>query len=89
MVKCALNDHWTVAGRAEYYQDKNGVIVSTGTSGNFQTVSGSVNVDFAPSPRILWRAEVRTFRSKDEIYPTRSGMKKNDGFAVLSAAVTL
>ena len=70
-------------------QSSSGVIVSTGTPGNFQTVSGSVNVDFAPSPRILWRVELRTFRSKDEIYPTRSGMKKNDGFAVLSAAVTL
>jgi hypothetical protein len=89
MVKCAFNDHWTIAGRAEYYQDKNGVIVPTGTPGNFQTVSGSVNVDFAPSPRFLWRAEFRIFRSKDGIYPTLSGMKKNDGFAVISAAVTL
>jgi hypothetical protein len=89
MARCAINESWAIAGRAEYYFDKEGVIVPTGTPGNFQTVAASINVDYAPIPNLLWRAEARVFNSKDPVYPTRSGAAKADGFLVLSAAVSL
>lgn len=89
MARHTINDKWSIAGRAEYFTDKKGVIISTGTTNNFQTVAGSVNVDFAPTPNLLWRLEARVFNSKDAVYPTRDGVEKVDGFVVLSASVLL
>jgi hypothetical protein len=89
MVKHTINQHWAVAARGEYFSDKNGVIIPTGTPNNFQTTGGSINVDYAASSNLLWRLEGRLFNSKDPLYPSGGELKKTDGFMVLSAAISL
>jgi hypothetical protein len=89
MIRHALNDQWSIAGRAEYFSDRNGVIIPTGTPGGFQTKSASVNVDYAPTQNLVWRVEARAFQSKDPLFATSSGGKKNDAFVSFSAAVSL
>ncbi|WP_240180834.1 outer membrane beta-barrel protein [Myroides odoratimimus] len=41
-----ITDNWRVAARAEYYADKDDVIINTGTTNGFQTWDYSVNVDY-------------------------------------------
>lgn len=62
----------SVSARAEYYSDKNGVIISTNTSTGFQTFGYSVNVDYSIQNNVLWRLEARTLNSKDKIFETRN-----------------
>ncbi|MGB2868937.1 MAG: porin [Bacteroidota bacterium] len=89
MVRHAINEQWAVAGRVEYFMDKNGILIPTGTPSNFQTTGVSVNIDYAPVPNLMWRVEARTFNSRDAVYQTKSGPKNTDGFFVLSAATRL
>jgi hypothetical protein len=89
MAKYTFDQQWGIGVRVEYYLDKFGVIIPTGTPGNFQTVAGSINLDFAPASSVLWRVEMRIFDSKDRVYPTQTGFVNMDGFLVVSAAISL
>ena len=74
-----------IAARGEYYQDKNGVIIATGTDNGFKTFGVSANIDYAIFPGVLWRVEARNLSSKDRIFLERSQgsgeqMSKKDNF---------
>jgi len=89
MVKHVMGERWSIAGRVEYFYDRYGVLIPTGTPNNFQTVSGSLNVDYAPAANLLWRLEGRVFNAKDPIYPSKAGMESKDGFIGVSAAISI
>ncbi len=77
-----------VAVRAEYYNDRNGVIIASGTTNGFQTFGASFNVDYQILPNVVWRTEIRELNSKDAIFLKRNGdLKKNNLMAVTSLAV--
>ncbi len=59
---------WAVAGRAEYYQDKSGILIATGTPHGFETSGYSANIDYAPVPNALIRLEGKLYGSKDHIF---------------------
>lgn len=59
---------WAIAARVEYYKDKNGMIISTGTPEGFNTTGYSLNVDYAPVSNILIRLEGKLYDSKDKIF---------------------
>ncbi len=54
--------------RAEYYQDRNGVIVSTGTKNGFDVFGGSVNFDYLISENAMFRIEARGLNGKDKFF---------------------
>jgi hypothetical protein len=62
------SEKWRVAARAEYYADKNEVIVSGGNSNGFQTAGFSANVDYLPKDNVMLRFEGRALNSKDPIF---------------------
>ena len=62
-----------IAVRTEYFQDKKGVIIATGTAHGFQTWGFSANLDYAIMSKALWRIEARNFSSKDAIFTHRAG----------------
>jgi hypothetical protein len=76
-----------VAARLEYYHDKNGVIVYTGTSRGFQNFAPSLNVDFKIHDDLVWRIEGRVFKSKDRIYQKSTSLSSMDIFVVSSLAI--
>jgi len=82
-----LNDKINVAARVEYYQDENGVIISTGTPNGFKTVGYSANLDYSISDHLLWRIEGRAFHSKDDIFTKDNEPTSNDHFITTSLAV--
>lgn len=88
ILKYAFNGKWAVAGRVEHYNDKNGVIIATGTPNGFQTTGYSVNIDHSPFKNILIRLEARSFNSKDKIFVKPSAMTENNTFFTSSIAVS-
>jgi hypothetical protein len=74
-----------LAARFEYYSDRNGVIVATGTTNGFETFSYSLNLDVIPVNNAMIRLEGRLFQSRtDEIFE-----KRNGSFTALSPTVGL
>jgi hypothetical protein len=77
-------------GRVEQYSDPSQVIVVTGLPAGFQTTGGSFGVDVSLQAPVLWRTELRGFRSKSAVWPlhTSGDFGRNDGFLVTSLALS-
>lgn len=75
-----------IAARVEHYADPHQANVITNTSNGFVVSSASMNYDHHFSEKILWRTEVRGYKSKDNIYPHNSD---TDGFVVTSFSFSL
>jgi hypothetical protein len=67
IARYAVSDKLSLATRAEFYSDKNGVIVSTGTVNGFQTLGLSLNMDLQLADNVMWRIESRMLRSLDDL----------------------
>lgn len=87
ILKYAIDDKWAMAARGEYYEDKEGVIIATGTSNGFKTTGVSFNVDYAPASNILIRLEGRNLSSKDQIFIKEADARKNNLFVAAALAV--
>lgn len=74
-----------VAARGEYYSDKNGVIISTGTPNGFQTFGYSANFDYVINSNALFRIEARSMNSKDNIFTNSSDNPTNNNVYVTTA----
>lgn len=68
IARYTINPKWAVAGRVEYYEDKNGVFISTGTPNGFKTTGYSLNLDYAPAANAVIRLEGKVYDSKDKIF---------------------
>ena len=68
IAKLNLNSKSKIAGRLEYYSDQNQVIIPSSTPNGFQTFGFSVNYDRQITSNVLWRAELKQYKSKDRIY---------------------
>ncbi|MCY0968606.1 porin [Chryseobacterium wangxinyae] len=76
-------EKFSITARGEYYQDENGVIISTGTENGFKTFGYSLNADYQILPNLVWRTEIRNLNSKDAIF-----MNKSDAFNKNSLTAT-
>lgn len=68
IVKYSISDKWALAVRGEYYSDKKGVIIATGTPNGFKTTGLSLNIDHSPVKNVLLRLEAKTLNSKDRVF---------------------
>jgi hypothetical protein len=80
----------SIVGRVEEYSDPSQVIVVTGLPASFQTTGASLGVDVNFQAPILWRSELRGFRSKEPVWPLNGvgHFGRNDAFFVSSLALT-
>lgn len=81
IVQYKFADKWAMAGRFEYYEDKNGIFISTATPNGFKTKGYSLNIDYSPIPNAVVRLEGKTYDSKDKIF--------NRGTSSVNANTTL
>ena len=88
ILRYSFNSKWTIAVRVEHYNDKNGVIIATGTPHGFQTTGYSFNVDHSPFKNVLIRLEARSFNSKDRIFTKGNSNVKDNTFLTSSLAVS-
>jgi hypothetical protein len=78
-----------IAARAEYYDDRHGVIISSGTTKGFKILGLSINFDYKIANNILWRVEAKTLRSNDNIFTRDDGSTSaNSIFTTTSLAVS-
>lgn len=80
---------FAIVARYEFYNDKNGVMINSGTVNGFQTHGISLNMDYIISTKVLWRAEARLLRSKDEIFSWNQKTSKNNLALLTSLAIML
>lgn len=88
ILKYAFDNKWAIAGRVEHYNDKNGVIIATGTANGFQTTGYSFNIDHSPAKNILVRLEIRSLSSKDKVFTKGTGVTNTNSFITSSIAVS-
>ena len=88
VLKYAFTNKWAIAGRLEYYNDKNGVIIATGSPNGFQTTGYSINIDQRPVKNMLVRLEVRSLNSKDKVFTKVNGTSYNNTFITSSIAIS-
>lgn len=82
-----LTTKFYAGARAEYYQDKTGIIIYTGTPNGF-TISGcSLNLDYKPVSNIACRIEGRWLNSVDKIFVIDNHAKATDFFMVASVSI--
>lgn len=79
--------HWRTAIRAEYYQDRTGIIIPTDTPNGFQTIGISGTLDYLPTESIMLRTEARRLNSQDEVFESASGGTRDNVFIGFSLAV--
>lgn len=84
IAKYKATDKINVAARGEYYSDKNGVIIATGTLNGFQTFGYSVNLDYNIYDNVVWRIEARNLSSKDEVF-SKNGTPSEQNFVAVTA----
>ncbi|TDB68916.1 porin [Arundinibacter roseus] len=77
----------SVGARAEYFADKNGVIIATNTPNGFQTFGYSVNLDVHISQEVLWRVEGRTFSSRDALFTYKNAPSSTNAFVGTSLSL--
>ena len=86
LLNYAMTDKVALAGRAEYYQDKAGVIISTNPGAGFQTYGYSLGLDYAPASNFLIRAEGRLLDSRDAIF-TRENQAVDKSMGLTTSVV--
>ena len=83
-----LTNQWAIAGRFEYYEDKNGVFIPTGTANGFKTKGYSLNIDYSPIPNAVLRLEGKTYDSKDKIFNREGSFVNANTTVTASIAVS-
>lgn len=88
MAKINADTKNSFTARLEYYNDANGVIITTATPNGFKTWGYSVNYDHAISNQAMWRIEARGFSSKDRIFEKNGNIANNNFFISTSLAIS-
>ncbi|WP_396192707.1 porin [Flavobacterium sp.] len=77
-----------IAIRGEYYQDKQDVIIATGTENGFKTSGFSANFDYLVSDNMMFRIEARNLSSKDKIFFNGETSTDTNNFVTTSLAIS-
>jgi hypothetical protein len=88
ILRLTPNDRWSLVLRGEYYSDKDGVIISTGTPNGFKTAGFSANIDYWPVKNVAIRLEGRTLHSKDAVFDKDGRGHDNNTALTFSTAIT-
>ena len=83
-----INSKWALAGRVEYYEDKNGVFIATGTQNGFKTTGYSMNIDYAPVSNAVVRLEGKLYDSKDKVFIREMDPVNHNAAVTASIAVS-
>jgi hypothetical protein len=88
IAKYAFTTKASLTARGEYYSDRNGVIISTGTDNGFKTFGYSLNFDYNIYSNVIWRVEARRLDSKDNIFMEGGNTIGNNAFVTTALAIS-
>ncbi|WP_298713986.1 porin [Chitinophaga sp.] len=84
IARYAFSDKIAMAGRYEYYNDKAGVIIATGTPNGFRSSGYSLNLDVSPVSQVMFRLEGKLYNSKDDIF-TKGELPRKENFSIATS----
>jgi hypothetical protein len=87
IVKYQLSPIWAASLRAEYYEDKQSVIISAINNHGFSSSGFSLNTDCNLNKMLLWRLEGRYLYSKDEIFERNASFMRSN--FILTTAISI
>lgn len=82
-----LNNKIKTALRAEYYQDKTGIIIPQNASIGFKTFGLSSNYDYMPYENILCRLEARWLHNQEAYFETNDNLSNHNFIMAASMAL--
>ncbi len=85
ILRVSPTEKYSIAARGEYFADKNGVIILSGTANGFRTFGYSVNFDYLVRENVMWRIEGRSFNSKDKIFLNKDNLPSDNNFFVTTS----
>jgi len=83
----SISEKFSAVARCEYYNDRNGVIIYTGTQNGFQTIAGSFGLNFRLAEYLLWRIEGKVFESKDKVFLNKDNQSDKSVLVLSSVAI--
>lgn len=95
VLRAQLNAAFALSLRAERFDDRHQVIVSTGALSDvpnaaFRSNGASIGMDWSPQSQLTWRTEIRGFQNDRALFRNGASgaLGKGDAFAVTSLALT-
>jgi len=88
IVRYRFNPQWALAGRFEYYEDKDGMLIATGADNGFKTYGYSLNIDYSPVNNAVLRLEGKVYDSEDKIYSRQLQQVNHSATVTASFAVS-
>lgn len=89
IIRCRPLEAWALAARAEYYSDKNGVIIPAISSNRVQMLGISLNADHEFGHNLLRRIEGRALHNKEPYFTKGHSLSKSTYFITTSMAISL
>lgn len=68
IAKQRINKKTILALRSEYYNDRNQIIIATGSTNGFQIFGLSSNFDYEINDKMKYRIEAKMYKSKDKLF---------------------
>ncbi|CAN5272527.1 porin [soil metagenome] len=88
IARVQLWDQFFLAGRAEYYGDKAGVIIDHSAPEDFRTFGFSLNLDYEITDKSMFRIEGRSFNSPGNIFWKENYFTNHNSFLISSIAIS-
>ncbi|MBS1943422.1 MAG: porin [Bacteroidetes bacterium] len=85
IIRFKANDRTFLAARWEWYQDKHGAMIYTGTPHGFNTMGYSLNLDRWIAPNVVWRMEARLFHGQDKEFTGHKGIASHGNTALTTS----
>ncbi|KVV14812.1 porin [Flavobacterium sp. TAB 87] len=85
MAQLMATEKLNFAIRGEYYQDKSGVIIASGTPNGFETYGVSVNADYKITPNLVWRTEIKNYSSKDAVFAKNTAETSDNSLSAITS----
>jgi hypothetical protein len=87
-IKYKMNSHYASCFRFDYFGDKNGIVIPTGTPNNTEISAISINIDYTILENMLFRIEAKEFVSKDKVFRNNVVFVNNSATIVGSLAIS-
>jgi hypothetical protein len=82
MMQLMATDKLNFAVRGEYYQDRKGVIIASGTPNGFETFGVSLNADYKITPNLMWRTEIKNYSSEEAVFAKNTAEVSDTSFSI-------
>jgi len=86
IIRYFFRPQWSLAARAEYFNDRNGVIIPLQNNASFDVTGISLNLDYSPDKNILLRLEGKHYKGREAVFTKGNEYSRQNTVLSLSIA---